>query len=266
MAAIRCTAPKQGHEPGSQAQRQCPVHGDRAGASSHSTPAAPIAPAPAAASEHKQTARPDGTVVERWYKDGVLHCEGGPARVERRPDGTVFEEWYKSGELHREDGPAYVERHPDGTVIEGWYRNDKLHREHRQMVYPDGTVIEEWRKDGKIHREDGPAQVERDPDGTVAEWWYKEGKIHREDGPARVGRSPDGTVDPEAWYLDGTRVEPWEVLGRYLTTQGAPGLSAEALRQIAKDVPWQRWSELGSDHPLVALWGTVHPTADASAG
>jgi len=264
MTAVRCTAPARGHVPGSQAQRQCPVHGDRSARMS----SLPAPPAPEPASKHKQTVRPDGTVVEEWHKDGVLHREDGPAYVEHRPSGTVVERWHKDGIHHREDGPAYVERRPNGTVVEWWYRNGVLHREdgpawveHRR----DGTVVERWRKDGKIHREDGPAWVEHRPNGTVVEWWYRNGELHRIDGPARVERDPDGTVT-EAWYLDGTEVESWQVLGRCLTTRGASELSTEALRQIAKDVPWERWDELGSDHPLVRLWGAVHPTTDASAG
>ena len=158
------------------------------------------------------------------------------------PDGAVIERWYRNGELHREDGPAYVKRHPDGTVLEGWH------------------------KDGELHHDGSPAWVERYPDGIVVEQWYRNGRRHRDDGPALVGRSPDGTVESEAWWLDDKRVEQWEVLGRHLLRQGTPELSTEALRQIAKDVPWQRWSELGPDHPLVVLWATVHPTADARAG
>jgi len=159
-----------------------------------------------------------------------------------RPDGTVAEWWHRNGELHREDGPAYVERRRDGTAaIEWWYRNNNL------------------------HREDGPAWVERRPDGTVVERWRKNDKPHREDGPAHIERRPDGTTESETWWLDGKAVDAWQVLGRCLLRRGVPGLSAEALRQIAKDVPWQRWDELVSDHPLVALWSTVHPTAEISA-
>ena len=240
MTAVRCTAPKQGHVPGSQAQRECPVHGNRTGASPLPVPAAPSTPAPEPASEHKQRVRPDGTVVEEWRKDGKLHRDGGPAYVKRHPDGAVFEGWYRNGELRREDGPAWVE--------------------HRR----DGTAVEEWYEDGVLHREDGPAYVKRHPDGTVIEGWCRNNRRHREDGPAYVERRPDGTV-VEQWRRNGTGVEPWEVLGRYLLRQGVPKLSAEALKQIAKDVPWQRWDELGPDHPLVALWGAVHPRADISA-
>jgi len=264
MTAIRCTAPTRGHVPGSQAQRECPVHGDRA-----RTSPLPAPPEPEPASERRQMVLPDGTVAEWWYRNGVLHREGGPAYVKRHPDGTVVEKrWYRNDKLHREDGPAYVERRPDGTVVEAWYRNDKLHREDGPAWVGrsrDGIVAEGWYRSGERHREDGPAWVERHPEGIVVEAWYKEGKLHREGGPARVRCSPDGTVT-ETWCLDDTEVGAWEVLGRYLTTRGVPGLSAEALKQIAKDVPWQRWDELGSDHPLVALWGTVHPSAEISAG
>jgi len=176
--------------------------------------------------------QPDGTVVERY----------GPVWVERRRDGTVVEWWRKNGELHREGGPAWVEHHPDGTVVEWWYKN------------------------GRRHRVGGPAYVEHRPDGTVIEEGCRNGRGHREDGPAYVERRPDGTVESEDWCLDGTEVESWQVLGRHLLRQGTPELSAEALRQIARDMPWQRWSELGPDHPLVRLWGTVHPTAEISAG
>jgi hypothetical protein len=60
--------------------------------------------------------------------------------------------WFKNGELHREDGPAL--ECPDG--FKAWYQNGKLHRE-------DGPAIEftngqkEWYINGCRHRTDGPA-------------------------------------------------------------------------------------------------------------
>jgi len=189
MAAVRCTAPKQGHEPGSQAQRQCPVHG-AAAAQPRVSPPPSLSLVPMSTNRPKYTSRAGGISTLEWLDD-----------------------------------------------------------------------------DDRRHRLDGPALLTYGPLRNVeSEIWYVEGRIHRLDGPARILYWPNGTVDMETWYLDGTRVEPWEVLGRYLTTQGVPGVSTEALKQIAKDVPWQRWSELGPDHPLVALWGTVHPSADISAG
>ena len=46
---------------------------------------------------------------KRWYLNGELHREDGPA-IEY-VDGT--KEWYLNGELHRKDGPAI-------EFSEGW--------------------------------------------------------------------------------------------------------------------------------------------------
>jgi hypothetical protein len=69
--------------------------------------------------------------TRRWYVNGHLHCDDGPA-VEYA-EGDRF--WWVNGQLHRSDGPA-AER-ADGTRV--WYVNDLLHRS-------DGPAIE--RADG----------------------------------------------------------------------------------------------------------------------
>ena len=80
----------------------------------------------------------DGT--EKWYLNGKLHREDGPAI--KYADGDKV--WYKEGLVHREDGPAI--EYPDGSKF--WYKNDKLHRE-------DGPAIEradgvkEWYLNGR---------------------------------------------------------------------------------------------------------------------
>ena len=52
----------------------------------------------------------------RWYKDGALHREDGPAV--KGPNG--FEAWYRNGELHREDGPAVMcEKWGNGWYLDG---------------------------------------------------------------------------------------------------------------------------------------------------
>ncbi len=56
---------------------------------------------------------------EYWYKNGVLHRQGGPA-VSHGGDRL----WYKDGTLHREDGPA-IER--TNGVLE-WFMDNKRHR------------------------------------------------------------------------------------------------------------------------------------------
>jgi hypothetical protein len=59
--------------------------------------------------------------IRRWYLNGKLHREDGPA-VEY-PNGT--KKWYLYGKYHREDGPAveFANGH------KGWYFNGKLNRE-----------------------------------------------------------------------------------------------------------------------------------------
>ena len=59
--------------------------------------------------------------TKRWYLNGQLHREDGPA-IERA-NGTRI--WYLNGKLHRVGGPAA--ECTDGT--KHWYINDKLHRE-----------------------------------------------------------------------------------------------------------------------------------------
>lgn len=54
--------------------------------------------------------------IIRWYKEGVLHRENGPA-IEA---GVGFEAWYVNGKLHREDGPA-VKQSSGGKGEWEWY-------------------------------------------------------------------------------------------------------------------------------------------------
>ncbi len=65
--------------------------------------------------------------TKRWYLNGNLHREDGPA-VEYA-NGKKY--WYLNDNLHREDGPAVEES--DGT--KWWYLNDNLHR-------TDGPAVE----------------------------------------------------------------------------------------------------------------------------
>jgi len=57
---------------------------------------------------------------KRWYLNGKLHREDGPA-IEYS-DGTKF--WWSNGILHRIDGPAMEFSNGDKL----WYFNDQLHR------------------------------------------------------------------------------------------------------------------------------------------
>jgi hypothetical protein len=68
------------------------------------------------------------------------------------PNGT--KRWFKDGQLHRDDGPAVEHKSGDRS----WFKNGQRHRE-------DGPAIEwangyrSWYKDGKLHKEDGPAVI-----------------------------------------------------------------------------------------------------------
>ena len=78
---------------------------------------------------------------KRWYKDGKLHRDDGPAKI--YVSGS--KEWYKNGKLHRDNGPAYI----------------------------SFSGKKEWYKNGKLHRDDGPSIIFAN--GTKA--WYKKGKL-----------------------------------------------------------------------------------------
>lgn len=59
----------------------------------------------------------DSAGTKRWFKDGLLHRDDGPA-VEYPNDGCMY---FKHGKSHRLDGPADVL--PDG--IKYWYIDDE---------------------------------------------------------------------------------------------------------------------------------------------
>ena len=78
-----------------------------------------------------------------------------------------IKKWYLNGQLHREDGPAI--EYADGS--KEWYLNGRYHR-------VDGPAIEWtsgnkfWIINGELHREDGPA-IEYANGSKV---WYIDGK------------------------------------------------------------------------------------------
>jgi hypothetical protein len=86
------------------------------------------------------TVKVDTTGTKRWYFNGKLHREDGPA-IEWA-DGD--KEWYINGNRHREDGPA--------------------------IEWRDGQ--REWCINGELHREDGPAVESADG----SKYWYINGK------------------------------------------------------------------------------------------
>ena len=82
------------------------------------------------------TVKIDDDGDKRWYLDGKLHREDGPA-IEWADGGKS---WYRNGKLHREDGPA--REWASGT--KWWYRNGRALTEAEFMARNktcDGKVV-----------------------------------------------------------------------------------------------------------------------------
>lgn len=113
------------------------------------------------------------TKITRWFQNGQLHREDGPAMI--CPYGSQY--WFRHGLAHREDGPAVIT-----STYEEWKQNDKLHRIGGPAYihyYNNNVIIEHWYLNGKLHRGDGPAVIQGD-----FRSWYRYGELHRTDGPA----------------------------------------------------------------------------------
>jgi hypothetical protein len=77
--------------------------------------------------------------VRRWYVDGLLQRDDGPAA-----EHPEYVRWYRSGRLHRDDGPAVVWLNEESR---GWFRNGRLHRDDGPAIEsPDGD--DRWFKNG----------------------------------------------------------------------------------------------------------------------
>lgn len=277
---VACTAPKNGHRPGSDAERRCPVHRDAAAVAS-----TPVPSPMDIASERSGTDAVSRTIEEYcgeddptyvftdnptvttllWMRDGEYHRDGGPAMVTvRTVDGTVaLEAWYRNGVRHRTDGPAQREFHDGGFLHEMWYVDGVLSSVDDQPSFilsrPDGMHVYRWHKDDQLHREGGPAHVDTFDDGTTVaqEEWYREGDKHRDDGPAVIRYEPDGSIHSVVWYLDGVAVKQAEVLRRYIARRFGKELSSAAANFISNDLPWTSWERI--DNTTVELADMLFP-------
>lgn len=129
---------------------------------------------------------------EKWYRHGVLHRMGAPARIKTCRGEICAASWWTDGRLHREDGPAKT-----GEYGDYWFRHGKLHRD-EGPAKQFGDIYYAWYKDGKLHRDDGPARVRYGrPNELIEESWWQRGRLHRLDGPAKI------TPDRQQWYQRG---------------------------------------------------------------
>jgi hypothetical protein len=154
-----------------------------------------------------------GALIEEFYRNGKLHRENGPARIEQQPDGSHYGEyWYRDGQQHCSDGPAVVEREADGSVAEEYWVNGKLHRDDgpAEIEYgPDGFIgYQSYWRDGTqledaIQRDTDPPDGHRrktEYDGTIIEEYRQNGQLHRDDGPAHVVEHLKNNTREESYY------------------------------------------------------------------
>ncbi len=83
---------------------------------------------------------------------------------------TLSKRWYKDGNLHREDGPAIEWFNGNKS----WYKNGKLHRLNGPAV-DNWSGNKAWYRDGLLHREDGPAFEGFD---GKKEWWVNGKRVN----------------------------------------------------------------------------------------
>lgn len=120
---------------------------------------------------------------QRWYLNGHLHREDGPAVILR--DGTMI--WYQHGKIHREDGPAKIKS--NGNKF-WYYQNKKLPNDQNErncvLIKHSINIILQSESDG------------HNIDTIGNQHWYLDGKLHREDGPAVIYFNND-----KEWWING---------------------------------------------------------------
>lgn len=110
------------------------------------------------------------TVIKKWYYNGKIHRDGGPAVI-HFSNGNKFKElWYHYGNVHRDDGPAEI-----------FYRNYKGTDYMTELF---------WFHENILHREDGPAVIYYSIiDGVNvinAKYWLKYGEEYKKNGVSGI--------------------------------------------------------------------------------
>jgi hypothetical protein len=157
---------------------------------------------------------PDNTTIIQYAVDGETHRdeEDGPAYVMRdNTTGVVLiERYWRNGIIHRCKGPAEIERNADGNLfLESWTSNGEPHRPAhegpaRAIRQGNGLSFDEWWVMGKRHRDpkEGAAVIQRDEaTGEVREDFYVNGEYRPAHlGPASVVRGRDGVILSEEFW------------------------------------------------------------------
>ena len=132
------------------------------------------------------------------YKDGVLHCENGPACIKYHMTGEENKRTFASnGPIRKQtyylNGKLFPVRPFEPTVTE-YGRNGNISAE---IFYNEHS---------EIHREDGPAYILYHYNGNVEyEMYMRNGKMHRdiEDGPASIQYDENGKIKSESFVVNG---------------------------------------------------------------
>lgn len=84
--------------------------------------------------------------VEVWFRNGILHCENGPAFK-----GICSTYWVRNGSYHRTDGPAVELCDPlTGKRMQFWLQNNLYHRVDGPAIETD--CIKLWYYQGVLQR------------------------------------------------------------------------------------------------------------------
>lgn len=157
------------------------------------------------------------TEYKKYYVDGKLHREGGPAVEEFYDNGkTKSLSWYLDGKLKRDNRPSIVklDKNTGATTYEEWNEDGKLHKIEGPSIvyyYPEGPKKQEyWYVNDAVQSiDDKPAQTEWYKNGNkkLEQWWSKD-VLHRDNGPAVIEYYPNGNKKVEKWVIEGKTFNP----------------------------------------------------------
>ena len=83
----------------------------------------------------------------RYFKNGSLHNDEGPAVIRRNISGGMYEAYYRNGSLHNDEGPAVIRRNVSGGTYEAYYRNGRRYREDGPAVVSEGDYVKYYIND-----------------------------------------------------------------------------------------------------------------------
>ena len=154
-----------------------------------------------------------------WHYNGKMHRDGDlPAWIGgSTKHNTSFVKWFKNGNLHREGGPAEL---ASGGYF-AWYKDGKLHRDGGLPARFGPTYNEIlWYEEGRLHRVDGPSTLKFLKTSFEVDW-HNQGLPNRLEGPAIIRISRFGSNDKLHigcyYYIDGKNTRPSDYLDKIST-------------------------------------------------